>query len=163
MAFYRPVLEHYAALNNKVAVAIRKSRSMKVPSLSVAIGPEIQRLLRVKNGDRMEVLWGTDDDAGSILLQRAETDQGGIMRFRSNKTSSPSLHTHVGNMPRTPITGPNRTKWMLKIEVRSSIRLDWEPYPATGIARAVRVTLPKDWFTIEAGALPFRTYGGKAA
>lgn len=162
MAFYRPVLEHYAALNNKISVAIRKSPSQKTFAFGVAIGPEVQRMLRLKSGDRIEVLWGTDEDAGSIIIQRAEGAQGGFLRYRGKK-SSPSLSTNLGNMPRLPISGPERTKWTLDIKIRPSIRLDWTPYPETGIARAAKVALPREWFTIEAGALPFRTYGGKAA
>lgn len=155
MAFFRPVLEHYKAMSGQVSVSILKARSQKVHLFKVRLGEAPRQALHVKAGDKIEALWGTGSDAGKILIQKAASSTGGRLRH-CGRSTSPTLEASLGNMPRLPIMGDGRQRWTLQIAVYPAVRLDWEPYPATGAVQGLMVALPREWWAIEDAGHPLK-------
>jgi hypothetical protein len=159
MPFVRVAANHPRALTGKVAVAIGIPPSTPhAASLKVRFGSEVAQLGRFSVGQRCEVLWGHGIDAGKVLVQRASSG-GVVLRGPGARKSGDALTLSFGSLPRHPIADDKRAKWALGIVKRSSTRCPWELHPTGGLL----VTLPREWWSVEAGGSTFNPYPRRVA
>jgi hypothetical protein len=136
---------HRCTPADMVGVSIKCVRKTTKRGLRLSIGPGVARTYGLVPGTRVKILWGRDQDAGSILVAKVEVG-GAALRLPGNVKTG-ALSTVVGCLPESPIADHRQAQWRLRSGTMDPAKVAPKPYQ--GGAGFV-LKLPQSWWDLEA-------------
>jgi hypothetical protein len=124
-----------------VVVSMMKAPSSNVAALRIRLGRLAEQAFGVREGQSLELLCGTEEQAGWVLVRPAE--EGATLLRQKNV-----LEITLGHLPVAPLPGPAGVRWTLEHRRRPAVPQPegkWRFEPAEG---GLAVELPREWWSV---------------
>ena len=142
MPYIRIMCQHHLANNPttcKVSLTSLSGRSKAKVGLRCVLGADVLATIGAKSGDRLELLWGSGPEAGSVCIVRSDV---GVVAKRDPSTTPDVAITTFVNMPKESLRGEDGSEWKLATQPRPAQPVRW-----TNGENGIVICLPSEWWT----------------